>query len=829
MEPPPPPHAPLPEDDPLHHHLLHEQIAALQRELQARDESVFDLQATLATVEAETLAQTQQTRTRVALLQEQLRRAQHEANRARAAAQQQQQVQKSPPAAAVESSTHQPKQPAAWPQVGGSAAAATLPQQQQQPQFLVPPAPPSDNQPPIVFHTSEPSAGQRLARQLLLGSFVVGGCSSSSSTEQEAQDAKLRSTLARIVSSSAAVVSELDVIWWLMLELRATAAAATPWSATEGNNDEPQDAMQVEENGDPENATATAANENKETRKTTSSTAAAKPNPSTSNNHNPAPPRSRSNSGSPKMLLLLHWLHDALSFSPGVCEFLGKAMTDDDDDDPPQHPVSKSGQRRRPRASGLRILSDQQPNNRLLLQLTERELQNPLWSSSSSSSAPLSTPHDLEPTPLQQRGIRRFWQLCQSLCLFQNDGAERTMEHSIAALRLLQQLDGLQSHADGDFVDGLLSTWTTVVAEVLLLLRQKQQQQRVTNNVSSKNRGGGTGSTSRSSSSSDAASAAPYRLLQQTYVGRGSEDEPASTTDDRDEETLRRIHNVVVESTSSSQLQHEDAVPLLLLNWLAEALSLLRRVWIRCPSSSNTSTTTSTRQRWLSTGRAANLLAAALDLVEGLVLPDDDCRYASHPVTTECVLWCQALASQQHNQSLEDRIRNQQSLRLLRTQFATARSTAEWWHYAPSAVSVTVQLFHKVTIQQHLEDHLPASPVAQAALALQPVRDHLIRFFHAVLQAVQEDRRQWEREQQQQEEVENSNSSSSSSSKREVVSFMMVLSECQELYTSAAALLLAVPPDKEFNLCVVHPDVQAMLRMQMDELAEDQMEKLVMD
>ena len=323
--------------------------------------------------------------------------------------------------------------------------------------------------------------------------------------------------------------------------------------------------------------------------------------------------------------------------------------------------------------------------------------------------------------------------------------------------------------------------------------------------------------------------AAPFRLLQQTYVGRGSEDEPASTTTDdryRDEETLRRIHNVVVETSSSSQQQHDGAVPPLLLNWLAEALSLLRRVWIRCPSSSSSNTTTtSTRQRWLSTGRAANLLAAALDLVEGLVLPDDDCRYASHPVTTECVRWCQALASQQHTQSLEDRIRNQQSLRLLRTQFATARSTAEWWHYAPSAVSVAVQLFHKVTIQQHLEDHLPASPVAQAALALQPVRDHLIRFFHAVLQAVQEDRRQWEREQQQQEEAENS----SSSNKREVVSFMMVLSECQELYTSAAALLLAVPPDKEFNLCMVHPDVQAMLRMQMDELAEDQMEKLVMD
>ena len=64
-----------------------ETIAALRRELEARDESIFDLEATLITVEAEKQYSIENTQReaaqRVRQLQEELRRAQHEANLAR--------------------------------------------------------------------------------------------------------------------------------------------------------------------------------------------------------------------------------------------------------------------------------------------------------------------------------------------------------------------------------------------------------------------------------------------------------------------------------------------------------------------------------------------------------------------------------------------------------------------------------------------------------------------------------------------------------------------------------------------------------------------------
>ena len=122
---------------------------------------------------------------------------------------------------------------------------------------------------------------------------------------------------------------------------------------------------------------------------------------------------------------------------------------------------------------------------------------------------------------------------------------------------------------------------------------------------------------------------------------------------------------------------------------------------------------------------------------------------------------------------------------------------------------------------QHVDDHLPGSCVALAAIAQTPVRGQLVRFLHSTLLAVPEGCRLWEQERE-------ITTTTSGSSKKPAASFTTVFSECLDLYTSAAALILTIPEDGNSN-CKAHLDIPAMLKMQMDELAEDQLEKQIMN
>ena len=357
-----------------------------------------------------------------------------------------------------------------------------------------------------------------------------------------------------------------------------------------------------------------------------------------------------------------------------------------------------------------------------------------------------------------------------------------------------------------DFTDQLLSLWTTVVSEQCLPSRFSSNS----NNKSTSSRGGGSAQNQRSSDQTHQShrpqATIPLRLLQ-TKLNSGQQSDNGAIH--------QKQWEAVVTAASPSPTYTTD----LLLCWLAASLSLLRGMWV-----SNFGPV-SLRQQWLSQGQVDSLLAAAVDVLEHVIIPD--ATLYAHPITLEIIAWFHTLATAPPHRRGSASLPHPQTLRLLRTQQATTRTTAELWHFAPTATAVAVKLFHRVVVIEQ-NQHLPV-PKARAA-RFNTIRDQLVRFFHALWQAVQEDRRQWEREQQR-PETNNKN-------QRSPISFLMLLSECQEWYTSAAALLLAIPSDLDtsktssplyYNPCRMHPDLLAMIKMQMDELAEDQMEKLGMD
>jgi hypothetical protein len=794
-----------------------QQIAALQVELEARDESLFDLQATLAAVQAETQHQMAQhaaesART-VRSLQEQLRRAQQEANLARSTAARQQQQQHQQQQRPVISPTERLVQRSGVPQQSTTTAVQTTP--------LVPPP----QHPTLIrtVHRSSPltSSGQRLAQHLLrsTATFPTIATDDDDDVAGDHHDnaiggsysRRLLLTLSHVAAAAAATpppffsatttttttasVSDIDVVWWLVLELLST---TTPTTTTATSDDEACDS-----------ALALQKIVDKEEDRT-------KPNVG-SDETSRAAVRAR-------CLLLLTWLHDALAYSPAACQFLVQAVSSSQSPSELSFTANNAAaaaascepssnvQSQRGRSSCIRIIvsgdGEQQQQQhtaaatRECLQRTERELYNPLWMPSSTTAhdttahdttahdttaGPATTPNAIpKPRPMQCQYARRFLQQLQDQVILGSSARVAVASTQLMGLLLHSHVVEDAAHTlvlvvpDG-FLDAVLRVWTNAATH---LVKGKHHRPPPTND-----------SASRRIPSAE--STIPLRLLQPESL---SNDAPVDATAPRSERAVSSA-NALVQTSSSQQL----------LIWMAESLRLVRMVWNHSASAM--------RQSWSTTGRAATLLASVLNLFELYILPDNDLH--SHPITIECIAWLQELASQRRRGTVDDRMTTKRNLRLLRTQQATAKSTAELWHFAPTAIAVAVQLLHRVVIRQHMDDHLPASPVAIAAVELTRVRDQLVRFVHGILQAVQEDRRRWEKERA-------NKTSGGGHHQKQALSFMAVLSECLDYYTSAAAALLAIPDDG-VSYCKAHPDIQVMLKMQMDELAEDQDEKLVMD
>lgn len=776
---------------------LHEQIAALQREVEARDDSLFELQLTLASVQAETQHQLEQqavsSTDTVRSLQEQLRRAQQEANLARssAARQQQQQEQQQNKQCSVISPTERLGRLADGPQSTVPASVLV-----QAPLFVPPKHHQRQNQQSLIGE-SQSCSGQRLAQHLLRSTATF------SLSKKDAEDHNVTSdngsysqlllTLSHVASSPSSssprattttttAVSEIDVIWWLLLEFLSS--ATTNPDTLPPRVDAPSKTPPIVE-------------EEKD-----------------GTNHNVGSNRTAPTLES-RHLLLLTWLRDALAYSPESCQFLIKAVL------PPSESrttttldtnnnvaasdlntlqqVMRSSSSKPRRSSCIRIVTggggDDDDEQRVaaangLLQRTVRELDNPLWvpttavvANDSHDATPLLPPSPPlaaavvpEPSPLQCQHARRF---------LQRFGYPYILGSSVSlAVAFMQVLAILLSHNDkeatnslypDDFLDTILRVWMSAATRLV-----KRKHRPPTND--------------RRTSTTTAELAIPLRFLQWENL---QNDTPVDAT-----EAWKQLK----ETKSGAMIKKLSSQQLLI--WMAESLHLTRMVW-------NLSTS-AMRQSWSTTGRVASLLASVLDLMELFILPNDDLH--SHPVTTECVSWLQELASQRRQETVDDRRTTKANQILLRTQQATSRSTAELWHYAPTAIAVAVQLFHRVVIRQLMDDHLPSTPVALAAVELTRVRDQLVRFLHGILQAVQEDRRHWEMVRE----------SKTSGCRKQALSYMAVLSECLDLYTSAAAALLSIPSDG-INYCKAHPDILAMLKMQMDELVEDQEEKQVMD
>jgi hypothetical protein len=239
-----------------------------------------------------------------------------------------------------------------------------------------------------------------------------------------------------------------------------------------------------------------------------------------------------------------------------------------------------------------------------------------------------------------------------------------------------------------------------------------------------------------------------------------------------------------------------------------------------------------------------------LDWMQVILLPTPALH--DHPLAMEVIAWLQCLIDQppmtprsHDSYDLESATtatasssRNLQhhhqpcSLLLLRTQMCTTASAPRVWHRADTAIGVAVKFFHILVLRQHQDDHLANKDSREQNDRLNPIRDALVRFFDSLLRVTQHERRR-------QEAVSLNNNNDGGGTKKKTksysasfVSFWTLLSEYQELYTSAASLLLtttAANASTETENCTtgchVDTDILAMLRMQMDELAFDEEER----
>jgi hypothetical protein len=225
------------------------------------------------------------------------------------------------------------------------------------------------------------------------------------------------------------------------------------------------------------------------------------------------------------------------------------------------------------------------------------------------------------------------------------------------------------------------------------------------------------------------------------------------------------------------------------------------------------------------------------DVLEHRIIPN--VKMYSHPFTMTSISFFLNLIRPQQQQQLTNitskgmenenahEQRNYYYWCLLRTQYITSHSTAEFWHTGPTAIDLMVQLFHRVVIRQLVDDHLPnASTNTILVVLMLPIRDQIIRFIHRILLYVQNDRHWWEKERAS-DKMTLSGSKRKDAKRTKPISFTTVLSKNLELYKSAAASILTITSNENcLQYFLPDSDIRTMLRLQMDELMEDQLEKM---
>ncbi len=302
------------------------------------------------------------------------------------------------------------------------------------------------------------------------------------------------------------------------------------------------------------------------------------------------------------------------------------------------------------------------------------------------------------------------------------------------------------------------------------------------------------------------------------------------------------------------------------LTWMAEALNLLQiLIWTK----PNNSSLSPRELVWIKTKRTAALMGILLDVLEYTILPN--ITLYTHPFTITCVRWMQGLiekplvqlstsseaiatnidlgfydddtddvknySSSSHSSNNYTTNSNYYYWRLVRTQNVTTDSTAELWHTSPTCINLLLQIFTRIVLQQMSHDHIPSEAVD--VIPLLPLRDNIIRFMHCILLQVQKDRQLWE---QQHYRMKQGQATATATTKattkkrmRPILSFIIILSDQMEIYKSMITVLLSSNNPASMASCdngitnslyCLNDDLYAMLQLQLEEITDDQYEKL---
>ena len=319
--------------------------------------------------------------------------------------------------------------------------------------------------------------------------------------------------------------------------------------------------------------------------------------------------------------------------------------------------------------------------------------------------------------------------------------------------------------------------------------------------------------------------------------------------------------NSAMDQTVFKDFDESDA-----LSWMTEALNLLQLViWKKMIRNVHLSPLA---LDWIQTKRTGALMGMVLDVLEYTVLPN--MNLYTHPFTMTCVRWMHrlieeplALLSSSSSTSPQDMAMNIDNgmfddiddkngssnngssnnyttktnhyyWRLLRTQNVTTDSTAEQWHTSPTAINILLQIFTRIVLHQMSHDHIPSE--AELVIPFLPLRDAIIRFMHGILLHVQKDRQLWEQQHYRMKQLKAVAPKTATKKRmRPILSFTIVLAEQVEIYKSMITILLSSNNPASVDNCdcgitnsyySLNEDLYAMLKLQLEEITDDQYEKL---
>jgi len=486
---------------------------------------------------------------------------------------------------------------------------------------------------------------------------------------------------------------------------------------------------------------------------------------------------------------LLIWLHRALCYSPRGRTSLMEACASEEN----SKSVESAPERGRQHRSCLRFPSKAGNSSRLAERLdwAKEELRSPLFDPVATK---LDSPLDLPSDRMRLKVAIQFMRdLCNVVLLHfpssqpgkvGNDEKEQQLRLSMQAMSVVSLL--MNSHGSGNTKDCLSYPWFSL--------------------LSSLDSPANTTELKHLSLWSlwDLAATA---LIQIHAKSRRESRRLFGTELPLDNGSFSNIFLSRTSNDGQSCLFHKtkswwDASDKVHVQWMASSLRLLKVLAFvadRRPSE------LPQEQMWkdkeMNPKRIRRLLASVLDTLELAILPDESLYPTA--LCLECVGILEDLISGSFPglSSLVATTTTGESegpIALLRVEISTTACESASWDRAVSAIAVMANLFHALAVQQRNRDHLVETYARNRAL--DPIRDACIRFFHKLIRVAQLESRQSLKEMPR-------------------VSFMSLLSESVELYSSAASLLLHAPHS---STCILGADVRDMLRQQMDELINDE-------